>query len=99
MPVQNTMAEFLVSLNPANWPEGSIPLRHTLLLKNEAFHHVHAHNVSLNIHVSDNFLKLVRELRWWVVFGTVGLVAWKGWKRWLLFKENEGIVGKKKAVS
>ncbi|KAF3159217.1 hypothetical protein TWF788_003947 [Orbilia oligospora] len=91
MPVQNTMAEFLVSLNPANWPEGSIPLRHTLIFKNDTFHHSHVHRVSFNINVSDNFLKLIRELRWWVVFGTIGFVAWKGWKTWLLLKRDEGM--------
>ncbi|RVD89007.1 uncharacterized protein DFL_000031 [Arthrobotrys flagrans] len=71
------MAEFLVSLNPANWPQ-SIPLHHTLLLENDSFRHIHIHEV--NIHVSDNVLKLVRELRRWAVFGSIGFVVWKGWK-------------------
>ncbi|KAF3915774.1 hypothetical protein ABW20_dc0107908 [Dactylellina cionopaga] len=79
------MAEFLVSLNPANWPEGSIPLRHTLIIKNDAiaFRHTHIHEMTLNLNVSEGAVRLVRELRWWVAFGAVGFVAWKGWRRWL----------------
>ncbi|KAK6525131.1 hypothetical protein TWF694_005277 [Orbilia ellipsospora] len=81
------MAEFLVSLNPANWPK-DIPLSHTLLIKNDAisFKHIYTHEISLNLNISETTLKLVKELRWWFAVGVVGYIAWKGWERWLMVR-------------
>ncbi|EWC47527.1 hypothetical protein DRE_00495 [Drechslerella stenobrocha 248] len=75
------MAEFLLSLNPANWPE-SIPLRHTLEVRDVvSFRHTHVHEVMLRLDISDSTVQLARELRWMVIIGVLSFVAWKGIKR------------------
>ncbi|KAK6354511.1 hypothetical protein TWF696_003654 [Orbilia brochopaga] len=86
------MAEFLVSLNPANWPE-SIPLRHVLHVKDVVnIRHTHVHEISLRFDIGEGATRFVKELRWWAIAAAIGFIAWKSVERWRVSRA-EGYCG------